>query len=440
MSNLPQIPNYKVVRLIQEGGFSAVYEAEDVRAGRKVAIKSLFADKAKDEYVLNSFKQEAQQYLYLNHESIPRLIDFVDAGNRKYLVMEFVEGVDLNKFLRTYGPLGDKMTGSFFSRILDTLTYLHEQQVLHLDIKPSNIMLTTKGEIKILDLGIAAVKRDMEKNRKRCGSPTFMAPEQINGEPMGFYTDIYQTGVTLFNMVTGELPFRGSSQKEIFENVCNQPIPQLCEVNIEANEALQPVIDKAMHKDPSQRYTSCEEFKKELLEALNTKKREVKPKKEESMEEETYKEMKIITVGRDMGCDVPIAGDAQVSRCHIQLIRDMAGVFFVRDMNSTNGTFVNGQRIKGERQLNSDDVIRIGNTTLPWLKYFEDADETECIEEEKTSKKKHRRRKKTEEEKQANKEKMKKSLGGIGKWVLRIVSSVATMAATGYVMYLIGRK
>ena len=406
MSHLPKIPYYKVKRLIQEGGTSAVYEAVDLRSNNVVAIKALFSNKAKDGFMLKRFKEEANHYLLLSHPNLPKLVDFIVNDDQMYLVMEYVDGIDMNKYLQANGPLDEDKTIYFFTMILDTIGYLHEQGILHLDIKPSNIMITRNQGIKILDLGISAKVSEGETLKKKCGSPSFMAPEQTRGERLDCYTDIYQIGVTLFNMVTGQLPFCGNSQQEIFDSICNEPVPQLRDFSVTVNPALQRIIDKSMCKKGTERYASCKEFEEDLLESLsaiieeepgtdtlNNKKIE-KKEKEQLIERTQEIDMKIITVGRETSNDVVIS-DSFVGRHHLQLIKDEAGNYFVRDLNSTNGTFVNGQRIQGEVAIDEQDVIRIGNTTLPWISYFAAYDETKvAIEETKGQ----RRRKKTYEQ------------------------------------------
>lgn len=438
MPRLPSIPYYKVIRLIQEGGTSAVYEAVDLRSGHKVAVKALFANKARDAFMLKRFKEEANHYLLLSHNNLPKLVDFVINEGQMYLVMEYVDGIDMNKYLQSNGPLDEDMTIHFFTMILDTIGYLHKQGILHLDIKPSNIMVTNNLAIKILDLGISAKVTEGESQKKKCGSPSFMAPEQTRGEKLDCYTDIYQIGVTLFNMVTGELPFGGTSQQEIFDNICNASIPNLKDFSKSVNPSLQTVIDKAMQKNGVDRFASCEEFENALLESLSAsiiedqavdvsdeKKKEKIKRQVTEIEKENNNDMRIITIGRETSNDV-VVPDSFVGRHHLQLIKDEAGAFFVRDLNSTNGTFVNGQRIHGEVAVDENDVIRIGNTTLPWISYFEAFNETEVATEESKSQRRGNRRKKTQEQKQARKEKTKKALSGAGKWVLRTLLAIGT--------------
>lgn len=442
MSKFPVIPYYKVTRLIQEGGTSAVYEGIDLRSKGVVAIKALFSNKAKDAFMLKRFKEEANHYLLLNHPNIPKLVDFVINDGQLFLIMEYVKGMDLGKYLQANGPLNEDMTIHFFTMILDTIAYLHKQEILHLDIKPSNIMVTEGLGVKILDLGISAMVSEGENLKKKCGSPSFMSPEQIRGEKLGFYTDIYQIGVTLFNMITGKLPFVGSTQKEIFDNICNNDTPQIKDYNISVNESIQSVIEKSMQKDGGDRYGSCEEFEEALLDSLSATIEEETDKdnsiKSEVETEESISNMKIISVGREIGNDIVISDDSFVGRHHLQLIKDDAGVFFVRDLNSTNGTFVNGQRINGEIQIEEHDIIRIGNTTLPWISYFVESGETE-IESGDISRK-TRRRRKSPEERKAKKEKIRKAFGNIGKWLLRIFASILMMVLFWVIMSILRKS
>lgn len=437
MSSLPKIPYYRITRLIQEGGTSAVYEGIDLRSGNVVAIKALFSNKAQDPFMLRRFKEEANHYLLLSHPNLPKLVDFVVDGNRMYLVMEFVKGIDMGKYLQANGPLDENKVVLFFTMILDTIGYLHQKGILHLDIKPSNIMITENMGIKVLDLGISALVSEGETIKKKCGSPSFMAPEQIRGEKLSYYTDIYQIGVTLFNMITGKLPFTGTTQQAIFDNVCKQPTPQIKDYLSTSLESVQTVIDKAMQKEGKDRYATCEEFEAALLESLSvTLEDESETEKRRKKEEECLnsKNMKIISVGRELDNDYVISNDPFVGRHHLQLIKDETGAYFVCDLNSTNGTFVNGKRIQGNVPIDEQDVIRIGNTTIPWISYFLTYAETE-IESEKP--KRRQRKRKTQEEIQARKQHRKEAMSGAGKWILRTLGVIATSLIMYGILYML---
>jgi len=266
--NLPKIPYYHVDSLINSGGTAAVYLGVDLRSGLPVAIKALFPNRAKDDFVMKRFREEANHYLYLSqHNSgITKLVDFVEDKNKFYLIMEYVDGTPLDTYLNTTtGPMTTEILVPMFCRILETIAYLHQNGVIHLDIKPNNIMVLKDNNIKILDMGISAKINDKSSDLKKCGSPAFMAPEQINQEELGFYTDIFALGVTLFNMSTCKLPFSGENYTDIFEKICNEPTPIASKFYPDIDSRLQPIIERALQKKSSDRYQTCEEFEMELL-------------------------------------------------------------------------------------------------------------------------------------------------------------------------------
>jgi serine/threonine-protein kinase len=276
---LPKIPNYHIDTLINSGGTATVYRGIDLRSGYEVAIKALFPSRAKDDFILQHFREEANHYLNLSRSNanITGLVDFVEDKDKFYLIMEFVDGIPLDNYLNTItGPMSEEILIPMFCKILDTIAYLHQNSVIHLDIKPGNMMVLTDNNIKILDMGISAEINDKSNNLKKCGSPAFMAPEQINQGELGFYTDIFALGVTLFNMVTCKLPFSGNSHTEIFEKICKEPTPRIEDFYEAANPQFQKIIERALQKDWKERYQTCEEFQMDLLEMLE------KPKKKKN--------------------------------------------------------------------------------------------------------------------------------------------------------------
>ena len=384
-SDLPKIPGYRVSRIINKGGTAVVYQGIS-KSGQSVAIKALDTSRLKDDFIARKFREEANHYLLLSHPNIPKLVDLIADGDRMYLVMEFVDGLDLNEYLKRYGILDNDMIVHVFSSLLETIGDLHRKGILHLDIKPGNIMITPDRQVKVLDLGISSTQMG-EQLSKKCGSPSFMAPEQVRCEKLEPYTDVYQIGATLYNTLTGRPPFTGASKREIFDNICNLPVPQLVGVENEYCEHLQAFLNKAMHKEGAQRYQSCDEMLTALLECFvvieeagEDKDAEFNNNKVNINNHNNSFEMKVITVGREVGNDIVI-NDTKVSRHHLELIQDEAQNYFVRDLGSTNGTFVNGHRITGEMPIDTLDVIRIGNTTLPWISYFSAPSRTEYSEQ-----------------------------------------------------------
>ena len=265
MKTLPKIPYCHVESELGAGGTGTVYRCINSNTGYIVAVKVLHPSRTKDPFVVKKLREEANRYLYLEHPNITKLVDYIEDRGMCCLVMEYVEGVTLDEYIaKVTGPICDEILIPMFLQILDTIAYLHQNGILHLDIKPSNIMVLNDRTIKVLDMGISAMIN--ESNIKKCGSPAFMAPEQIKGERLGYSTDIFALGVSLFNMATCHLPFSGASHTEIFQKTCSEPTPLAMEFYPGINPRFQNIIERAMKKNPIERYQTCEEFAMDLLE------------------------------------------------------------------------------------------------------------------------------------------------------------------------------
>lgn len=267
MAYLPKINLYHVDHLIAEGGTAAVYFGVDLRSGYPVAIKSLYPNRATNPYILRKFKEGANLYLYLAHPNLTRLVDFVIDGDKYFIIMEYIEGDTLDHVINSLlRPLPSEKVISIFNQILSTIAYLHHHGVLHLDIKPNNIMIKPDGTIKVIDMGISIHLK--EREIKAAGTPPFMSPEQQDGANLGFYTDIFSLGVTLFNVVTGQLPFSGSAT-DILKKNRESVRPLVTRVTPYANPGFQPIIERAMNPNPALRYQTCEEMMMDLQELKN---------------------------------------------------------------------------------------------------------------------------------------------------------------------------
>ena len=360
---LPKIPYYHVDSLISSGGTANVYLGVNANSGFPVAIKELFPNRAKDKFIMQRFREEANHYLYLsqNNEHITKLVDFVEYEDKFFLIMEFIDGKPLDDYINTgrSPAISEAVIIPMFCSILDTIDYLHQNNVLHLDIKPGNIMVVKESQIKILDMGISATLNDKTKNPKKCGTPAFMAPEQINQGELGRYTDIFALGITFFNLITGQLPFTGSTHTEIFEKICTKPTPLATDFYAGVNPKFQAVIERALQKESCKRYQTCKEFKEAIL-----KIEKVTPKNSKTMP------LKEITIGRDPDNKVVI-NDNFVSGKHLKINIYNAETVKITDLNSRNGTFVNGKRITGEAYISAKDILKIGNTVLPWHNFMQ---------------------------------------------------------------------
>lgn len=280
---LPMIPNYVIDHLVAEGGTARVYWGIDLRSGYAVAIKELKARFFRNKSVRDSFKAiETQLYLNLQHPNIPRLVDFVELPHRDelYLIIEFIDGKTLEQHIHyDVGLLPEEKALPIFYEILETVAYIHNSGYLHLDIKPNNVMMMPNGKIKIIDLGIASRLSDAESGVTGYGTPAYMPPEQSEGVSCGKYTDIFALGVLLFEMLTGRPPFQLESftrdgLREIRRKIKEDPTPVMKEYYPFMSEELQGVVNKAMEKEPANRYQSCEELMHDIRTIM--KKRKIK--------------------------------------------------------------------------------------------------------------------------------------------------------------------
>lgn len=272
MNELPKIPHYHIDHLIAEGGTAKVYWGIDLRSGFPVAIKELKIRHFKNSVIRDKFKKvETQLYLYMQHPNIPKLVDFIDMHEREqlYIVMEFIQGKSLEQYI--YGEIGlipEQKALPMFLEVLDTVSYLHKNGILHLDIKSNNVMIQSNGKIKLIDLGIASRMSDAS-NSTGFGTPAYMPPEQSEKRQCGTYTDVFALGIMLFEMLTGSLPFGGNSTSEIRSNIKFAPTPQMKDYYPFINPDLQIIVERALVKEPQNRYQSCDEFANFIKDYMN---------------------------------------------------------------------------------------------------------------------------------------------------------------------------
>lgn len=265
-----QILSYKIESLLGSGGVGSVYLASHTQLGRKVAIKVLNPTLVNHNEVKDRFRNEASTLSNLQHVNIVTLYDYLENNTGLFLIMEYAKGKALDDYIsQVSGPIPEQKTIFFFNKILDGMAYAHQQDVVHRDIKPSNIIITEDGNVKILDFGIAKIlksKQDMTKAGAQLGTVLYMSPEQVKGEQIDPRSDIYSLGVTLFEMLTGKCPYdeNQNTEFEVYNKIINQDLPRAKSFYPAVSDKMQAIIDKATHKDPAQRFQSCEAFKQAL--------------------------------------------------------------------------------------------------------------------------------------------------------------------------------
>src|ERR1043165_5247306 len=257
------IPDYKVLRHLGQGGMGSVYLAEDAALGRKVAIKVVADAIARDAEVRARFLREARLLATVEHPNVVRVYSFAATAERAYLVMEYVEGETLADRIRR-GPLPVAEAREIVATIAGALEAAWEKRIVHRDIKPSNILFDSRGTLKVADFGLAkgTEGKDNESSLTQSGyllgSPHYVAPEQAQGAESDFRADIYSLGVTLFEMLTGRKPFEGNSALAIISKHLHDELPAL-----KGNE-LGSLVAGMTRKDPRERPASYAELREML--------------------------------------------------------------------------------------------------------------------------------------------------------------------------------
>lgn len=268
------LPKYKKIKNLGEGAQGTVILALDTEIERKVAIKSLHESLMSDTLHVKRFKEEARTLASLGHSSIVKVYDYVANSSACHLIMEYFEGHPLDLYIRNVtGPIPEDAAIDIYIKVLDAMNHIHNKKIIHRDIKPSNIMINDKSEIRLLDFGIAK-NTENDPTLTKIGAsagytPMYMSPEHCNGSPITKYSDIYSLGVTLWQMLTGKAPYEEFTQGQIYLKVANEPLPSIQSVYQNVSQKMNTIVQKATHKNPKERYSSCDAFKKALEQLKN---------------------------------------------------------------------------------------------------------------------------------------------------------------------------
>jgi histidine kinase len=258
---------YELIEKIGEGGMAVVYKAKDRLLNRYVAIKILRPEFTQDEQFLDSFKRESQAAAGLQHPNIVSIYDVGRTGNINFIVMELVDGRPLSDFIKENGHLDYKTTIDIAKQMASALAIAHKHQIIHRDVKPHNIMITSDGVAKLTDFGIArAVSKAtmVADTSKIIGSVHYFSPEQARGAYVDERSDIYSLGIVMFEMLTGRVPFDGETPVEVALKHINEDVPSPAKLVPGIPPALDKVVLKATDKYQTERYKSADE----MLEAL----------------------------------------------------------------------------------------------------------------------------------------------------------------------------
>ncbi len=263
MSNNETILNarYKLIAQIGSGGMAVVYKAIDERLGRDVAIKVLRPSLTADEDFVRRFEVESRMLAKLSHPNIAAIHDVGRDEDTHYLVTEYVDGQNLKVIIRNEGKLTVERTLRLALQICAGIGFAHQSGIVHASVKPQDTMVTANDLVKMIDFGIGqSASQAGERVETVWGAPHYFAPEQAMGELPGTYSDVYSLGITLYEMLTGKLPFSGNNQQDMAIAHIRAPIPVVSTVNSDVPEALSQVVYRAMSKAPSERYQTANEL------------------------------------------------------------------------------------------------------------------------------------------------------------------------------------
>jgi len=264
--------HYRIVEKVGEGGMGVVYRAQDVRLERDVALKVLRTGVLADEGARKRFRKEALALSKLNHPNIATVHDFDTQGGLDFLTMEFVVGEPLSHKTQA-GPLPEKEIVSLGTQMAAALEAAHEHEIVHRDLKPGNIMITPKGQVKLLDFGLAKVVQPvaamttadtLNETVEVAGTVPYMAPEQLQGESVDARSDFFSFGAVLYEMATGQRPFREKTLTRLTDAILHQASVSPRALNARISPELERVILKCLEKQPEHRYQSAKEIVADL--------------------------------------------------------------------------------------------------------------------------------------------------------------------------------
>ena len=258
---------YELEELVDHGGMSSVYRGHDRLLERTVALKVLHAHFGDDAEYVERFRREARAVAQLSHPHIVTVIDRGSSDGHQFIVFEYVDGENLKQLVERTGPMPVDRVLELGIQIADALAFAHAHELVHRDVKPQNVLIDKTGDAKVTDFGIARsldVERGVTQTGTVLGTSNYLSPEQAAGEPVTPATDVYSLGVVLYELLTGEVPFHGDNLVAVaMKHVTERP-PNLLDQRADIPPRVAQAVERALEKDPAQRFPSMDAFANEL--------------------------------------------------------------------------------------------------------------------------------------------------------------------------------
>lgn len=257
-----EIGPYRILQKIAQGGMNPVYKGLHTGLEQEVAIKVLDRAALEDPAVRTRFINEAKIQASLSHPNVIKVLNYLEQDETVFLIMEYINGETLDVLIKKAGALPVDRATTIFSSVLEAVAFMHAKGIVHRDIKPANIMISYDGFVKVMDFGIARTMGESGKTQAgiRMGTLWYMSPEQIRGEDATVSSDIYALGATLYQMVTGQVPFSGSLEFDIMKGHLEKPPQPPWQINNGITKELGEIILTALAKRREERYQNAGEF------------------------------------------------------------------------------------------------------------------------------------------------------------------------------------
>ena len=269
--DITTIGRYQVEKELAQGGMGLIYLARDPYIQRQVVVKVLMYSRTLDEVYRDFFQQEAEVIAALEHPCIVPIYDFGWHGQQPYIVMRYMAGGSLADKLEKE-EIKQTQIAHIFKRIAEALDAAHARKIIHRDVKPSNFLFDSTGEIFLSDFGIAKSKAFTDDEGSwLVGTPAYMSPEQVLGNPMDGRADIYALGIVLYRLLSGQLPFSNDSVTALINSHVDLPVPDIRAIKHNIPAVWQEVVSKAMAKDPNDRYSTAADFARDVTEVVSGK-------------------------------------------------------------------------------------------------------------------------------------------------------------------------
>ena len=262
------------VKKIASGGMAHIFRARQPSLERYIVVKKLKEELFSNPETLERFRREAKALASVLHQNIAHVYDFVESGQDSFLLMEYIDGLDLSTIVQKVGNLPPDIAAAILLNVARGVSYIHAYHLIHRDIKPSNIRLTTRGEVKLMDFGIVMDIENTSLTRPgmMVGSPSYLSPEQVLGDPITPAADIFLMGITFYEMLTGTRPFKEAEKETVFQRIRETKYIPARKMNSAIPKKLDQIIEKCLRKNPTDRYTDVRSLISDLENYLGPQK------------------------------------------------------------------------------------------------------------------------------------------------------------------------